>query len=86
MLPDGETLHSVWVRSETGRWAEWVNAVTFEGYTADSQRLTGRAVAPGGGAAIWAPVRYVRVLSESSVSWIGWREIEVYGYARPGGA
>jgi hypothetical protein len=83
MLPDGITRHSVWVRSEEGQWTEWVNAWTFEGYTEDLQRLTAWAIAPGGGAAIWAPVRYVRVVSEESPSWIAWREIEVYGYAAP---
>jgi hypothetical protein len=81
MLPDGYTRHSIWVRSETGRWTEPTKVWTFEGFTQDLQRLTASTASRAGGMAIWAPVRYVRVLSEASPSWIGWREIEVYGYA-----
>jgi probable HAF family extracellular repeat protein len=80
MLPNGITRHRFLVRSETRPWVEWTNVWTHEGPTGDLQRLTARPTSGSMGAA-WRHVRYVRVLSEVSPSWIAWREIEVYGGA-----
>lgn len=66
--PAGTTRHQVWLGSTPD---ELYLAYTFEGETADSQILEFLPQAPIEG------VRYVRVVTESSPSWVGWREIEV---------
>jgi hypothetical protein len=66
--PAGETRHQVWVGSAP---EQLYLLHTFEGWTADLQALEFRPEAPV------SDIRYVRVLTRLSPSWIGWREIEV---------
>ena len=66
--PAGTTRHQVWLGPTLD---ELYLAYTFEGETADSQALEFIPEAPIDG------VRYVRVVTKSSPSWVGWREIEV---------
>jgi len=66
--PAGTTRHQVWLGPTRD---ELYLAYTFEGLTADSQTLEFIPQAPIEG------VRYVRVVTKSSPSWVGWREIEV---------
>jgi hypothetical protein len=71
MYPDGVTTHRIRGRATTGDpWADlWVrNAATV-----DNQVL--EAVA----SPAWTNVRYVRVQTEVSPSWVSWKEIEVFG-------
>jgi hypothetical protein len=45
----------------------------FNGFTVDGQVLEHK---PG---TAWTNVRYVRVETNASPSWVSWKEIEVYG-------
>jgi hypothetical protein len=72
-LPDCATTHRVYVRASTSD--PYLLLDEFNGYTIDQQVLKFVAAAP-------QELRYVRVETTSSCSWVGWREIEVY---RPGG-
>ena len=68
-LPDCQTLHRVLGRSNTSE--AYTLLREFNGYTVDQQVLS----------AVFSPVqqlRYVRVETTSSCSWVGWREISVY--------
>jgi regulation of enolase protein 1 (concanavalin A-like superfamily) len=66
--PAGETRHQIWV-GPTQNALRLVH--TFEGNTADMQALEFRPEAH------LEDVRYVRVVTTASPSWVGWREIEV---------
>jgi hypothetical protein len=66
--PTGNTLHEVWV----GAAADQLYLLhTFEGYTVDSQVLEFEPENPV------EDVRYIRVVTRQSPSWVGWKEIEV---------
>ena len=68
--PAGDTIHQVWV----GATAETMHLLhTFEGYTVDSQRLEFEPDNPV------ENIRYIRVVTSKSPSWVGWMEIEVLG-------
>jgi predicted ester cyclase len=68
--PSGRTRHQIWV----GPTAEDLYLLhTFEGFTFDNQTLVFSPDAPV------EDVRYVRVVTLSSPSWVGWREIEIHG-------
>jgi hypothetical protein len=66
--PAGRTVHEVRVGAQHG---SLVLVHTFEGETRDLQVLEFKPEAP------LENVRYVRITTRSSPSWIGWREIEV---------
>jgi hypothetical protein len=66
--PDGNTLHEVWGGgSETGMTLLHV----FDGPTTDGQVLRFQPAQALDG------IRYLRIVSRESPSWIGWQEIEV---------
>jgi hypothetical protein len=68
--PDGVTVHDVYIRG-TATNDEYLLLHTFDGPTSDSKWLTYAPPEPIRG------VRYVRVETASSPSWVSWREIEV---------
>ncbi|HET7088577.1 MAG TPA: discoidin domain-containing protein [Anaerolineae bacterium] len=68
--PDGETVHQVLVRGPGTRDAYEV-LHTFSGVTLDLQWLTLTMSEPVQG------IRYVRIETKSSPSWVSWGEIEV---------
>ncbi len=66
--PAGDTIHQVWV----GPTIDGLYLLhTFEGYTVDGQILQFKPENPVG------EVRYVRVNTRQSPSWVGWQEIEI---------
>jgi hypothetical protein len=68
--PAGRTVHQVWV----GSVADQLYLLhTFDGHTADGQVLEFKPEKPV------EDVRYIRVLTGRSPSWVGWEEIEVFG-------
>ena len=66
--PAGGTIHQVWVGSTL---EDLYLLHTFEGHTADAQVLEFEPESPV------EDVRYVRVVTNQSPSWVGWQEIEV---------
>jgi hypothetical protein len=66
--PPGETRHQIWVGSAPD---QLYLLHTFEGLTADLQTLEFIPEAPV------SDIRYVRIVTRNSPSWIGWREIEI---------
>jgi hypothetical protein len=68
--PDGPTTHRILTRATTGD--PWDVQHTFTGVTVDHQVLEH---VPG---SAWTNVRYVRVETTSSVSWVAWKEIELF--------
>jgi hypothetical protein len=68
-LPDSPTIHRIYGRGSTAE--PYTLLHEFNGFTVDQQVLTYTG-AP-------QQLRYVRVETVSSWSWVGWREIEVYG-------
>jgi hypothetical protein len=68
--PEGETVHRLLARG-SGADSTYVLLHTFEGVTADSQQLTFTLTEPLKG------IRYVRIETISSPSWVSWREIEI---------
>jgi F5/8 type C domain-containing protein len=68
-LPDSPTVHRVLGRSSTSE--PWTLLRTFDGYTVDQQVLSYVAPTP-------QQIRFIRVETTSSSSWVAWREIEVY--------
>jgi hypothetical protein len=69
-LPDSQTIHRLYGRSSTAD--PWTLLREFNGFTVDQQQLQYVAAVP-------QQIRYVRVETTSSLSWVGWREIAVYG-------
>ena len=68
--PDGATTHKILTRATTGD--PWDLQYTFTGSTVDNQVLE---YAPP---SVWTSVRYVRVETTAGVSWVAWKEIELY--------
>lgn len=66
--PAGDTLHQLWVGASID---ELYLLHTFEGHTTDGQVLELKTESPIEG------VRYLRVNTRQSPSWVGWKEIEV---------
>lgn len=64
-------LHRVDGRATTGD--AWAPLHEFSGNTSDNGVLEHIPGSP------WTNVRYVRVHTPASVSWVFWREIEIYG-------
>jgi hypothetical protein len=69
--PDGSTTHRILTRETTGD--PWTVQHVFNGVTVEGQVLEHSP------ASAWTNVRYVRVDTTASVSWVAWREIELYG-------
>jgi hypothetical protein len=69
--PNGHTTHRIWTRATTSD--PWDLKHTFAGSTSEGQVLE-HVQDPA-----WTNVRYVRVDTASSPSWVAWREIEIYG-------
>jgi hypothetical protein len=69
--PDGSTTHQILTRASTSD--PWDLQYTFTGNTVDNQVLEYSAPSA------WTNVRYVRVETTASVSWVAWKEIEVFG-------
>jgi hypothetical protein len=66
--PAGNTTHQIWM----GTTSDQLTLVhTFEGYTTDNQVLEYSPETP------LENVRYVRVVTKASPSWVAWKEIEV---------
>lgn len=68
--PAGKTIHKVFVKGPATNH-EYVLLHTFEGVTTDSNWLVFKLPEPLQG------IRYIRIETVSSPSWIGWREIEI---------
>jgi len=66
--PAGDTIHQVWVGSSID---ELYLFHTFEGYTVDGQVLEFKPESPA------ENIRYIRVNTRQSPSWVGWQEIEL---------
>lgn len=69
-LPDCQTVHRVSGRAKTSQ--PYALLREFNGFTVDQQILQYVASKP-------QRMRFIRVDTMSSCSWVGWREIEVYG-------
>ena len=68
--PNGATTHRVDGRATTGD--VWAPLHEFNGITSDNGMLEHTPGSP------WTNVRYVRVNTTASVSWVSWREIEIF--------
>ncbi len=67
---EAATTHRVWTKGP-GSGDAYVLRETLAGTTRDGQTLESRAGAP------WAGVRFVRVETTQSPSWVAWKEIQV---------
>jgi hypothetical protein len=70
--PEGSTTHEIRTREMTGD--PWTLSHTFSGPTVDNQVLEHLPVTA------WTNVRYVRVTTTVSFSWVAWKEIELYAH------
>ena len=70
--PTGQTTHNVYA-SATGADASWQLITTFQGDTTDGQVLD---YAP---ASAVVGMRYIKVETTASPSWVAWKEIDVFG-------
>ncbi|HWQ01496.1 MAG TPA: discoidin domain-containing protein, partial [Gaiellaceae bacterium] len=68
--PDGMTDHVILGRASTSD--RWRGLAELHGFTHDRQLLTATATHP------WRNVRYVRVETRASPSWVAWKEIAVF--------
>ncbi len=68
-FPAGVTTHQIQVRGNTGAFQ---TVKTFVGNTEDSQTLTYESSTP------LDDVRFIRIRTTQSPSWVAWREIEIY--------
>lgn len=68
--PNGATTHRIDGRATTGD--PWTQLYEFNGVTNDNGVLEHIPGSP------WTNVRYVRVNTTASVSWVSWREIEIF--------
>ena len=68
--PNGETVHKV-LGKGPGSAGEFIELVSFEGYTEDGLWLSHQA---GAG---WIGIQFVRVETLASPSWVAWREIQI---------
>jgi hypothetical protein len=66
---EGETIHAVLGRSPEGFYHE---LHVFRGRTTDGELLEYVPPTP------WADVRYLRIETRASPSWVAWREVEVF--------
>ncbi|HJQ74069.1 MAG TPA: discoidin domain-containing protein [Gaiellaceae bacterium] len=73
-LPDSFTVHYVYGRDDPSQ--PWTLLHTFAGYTVDQQELQYDFATP-------QSLRYLMVETTQSRSWVGWREIDVWGPPSP---
>lgn len=66
--PEGNTVHQIWVGADS---AALSMIHEFSGFTSESDVLEFTASPPAVG------VRFVRIVTPSSPSWVAWREIEI---------
>lgn len=69
-LPDGDTVHRVLGKASAGDPYRLLH--TFAGFTADGQWLRRSPVRP------WEDIRFLRVQTTASPSWVAWKEIHLY--------
>ncbi len=69
-LPPGDTLHRVLGKARPGDPYQLLHE--FEGFTTDAQWLDYSPPTP------WEDVRFLRVETTMSPSWVAWREIQLY--------
>lgn len=69
--PSGNSVHNVYI-STTGTAGSWTLWKTFSGNTVAGQTLSFVPPFPIGN------IRYIKVETTSSTSWVAWREIETY--------
>ncbi|MCJ7797332.1 MAG: amidohydrolase family protein, partial [Thermoleophilia bacterium] len=69
-FPEGPTVHAIWGRGDAG---DYRLLHEFRGSTADGVALE---VSP---TAAWAAVRYLKIETTESPSWVAWREVQAYG-------
>ena len=69
-FPSGLTVHTVRGKGESAQ-DSYVVLYTFEGITDDSQALAYTPTQP------WQGIRYLRIETLDSPSWVAWREIEI---------
>ncbi|MBM2843958.1 MAG: type protein, partial [Anaerolineales bacterium] len=74
--PEGVTAHQVSGRGESGAYRLLHQS---RGQTTDGQQLEVSS------SAAWAGVRYLKIETTESPSWVAWREIEVFGSPATGG-
>jgi hypothetical protein len=68
--PDGDTVHRVLGKARAGDPYQLLHE--FTGFTTDDQLLDHSPLTP------WENVRFVRIETITSPSWVAWREIRVY--------
>jgi hypothetical protein len=68
--PEGDTVHRVLARASAGDPYELLHE--FAGFTSDAQWIHYSPQEP------WENVRYLRIKTIGSPSWVAWREIQVY--------
>ncbi len=66
--PDGETKHRIWGKSDSGSQYQLLHE--FSGTTTDNQVLEFTPVTP------WSNIRFLKVETIESPSWVAWREIQ----------
>ncbi len=71
-IPSGQTTHEVYGKGP-GTKGAWRLLHRFHGYTADDQALEQSWPSP------FAGIERIRVVTNKSPSWVGWREIQVIG-------
>jgi hypothetical protein len=69
-LPDGPTDHVILGRAHD--FDRWRGLAELRGETHDGQVLTVARTRP------WRNIRYVRILTKASPSWVAWKEIAVF--------
>lgn len=70
-LPDSPTIHRLYGRASASD--PWTLLREFNGFTVDQQTLRYTASAP-------QQLRYIRIETTFSWSWVAWREVEVYRF------
>ena len=68
--PEGETVHQIWVGADA---ASMFQVHEFAGFTKDSDVLEFITDGP------MDNIRFIKIVTTQSTSWVAWREIEVIG-------
>jgi len=68
--PEGLTTHRIWGRAALGD--PWTMLAEISGFTVDNQVLEHSPATP------WTNIRYVRIDTPSSPSWVSWKEVELF--------
>ena len=67
-FPAGETIHQIWVGADAGNLALLHE---FKGFTTDPDNLDFKPSAP------LSNIRFIRIVTSQSPSWVAWREIQI---------